>query len=85
MIGSILAVFFTNIPYRIYKVGNSTSNMATTGIGLGLITAQRLFWITNVGMTVALYYKSPLLGVICISSYMLSVYKTKQLLKYLKK
>ena len=85
MIGSILAIFFTNVPYRIYKVGNITSNMAVKGIGLGLITAQRIFWITNVGMTVAVYYKSPLLGMICISSYVLSVYKTKELLKYLKK
>ena len=85
MIGSILAVFFTNVPYNIYQIGTDTSNMAVEGIGLGLITAQRFFWITNVGMTFAVYYKSPLLGVICISSYVLSVYKTKELLKYLKK
>lgn len=85
MISSILAVFFTNVPYKIYKVGNFTSNMALEGIGLGLITAQKIFWITNIGMTVAVYYKSPLLGIVCISSYILSVYKTKELLKYLKK
>jgi len=85
MIGSVLAVFFTNVPYRIYKVGNITSNMGVEGIGTALITAQRIFWITNVGMITAIYYKSPFLGMICISSYALSVYKTKELLKYLKK
>jgi hypothetical protein len=85
MIGSILAVFFTNMPYRIYKVGNITSNMAVEGIGLGLITSQKIFWITNASMAVAIYYKSPLLEIVCISSYILSVYKTKELLKFLKK
>ena len=39
---------FTNFPQNLFIHANKNSNFALTGIGLGLIYNQRVFWISNV-------------------------------------
>lgn len=54
----ILQVYFTPIPYYIYKEANKAGNMAYAGIGLGLINTQKIFWIANCGTGLFFYYHS---------------------------
>lgn len=81
MIGLFLSVFFTNMPYSIYKTGNSKNDKAASAVGFGLIDNQIIFWIANLLMSAAIYYKSLLCGVLCTSLYITTIYKTKYLLK----
>ena len=81
MIGLILSVFFTNMPYSIYTTGNIKNNKAASVIGFGLIDTQIIFWIANLFMSAAIYYKSVFCGVLCSSLYITTIYKTKYLLK----
>ena len=39
--------FFTSYPYHIYNYASSKGNFALTGVGLGLIQAQKIFWMAN--------------------------------------
>ena len=51
---SIARVYFTNFPNQLYNIGNRNGNMAIAGLGLGLINAQKLFWIANAGFIIFL-------------------------------
>ena len=48
----LVHVYFTSLPYYIYNKANKNGNMAYAGIGLGLIQAQQMFWIANMGVLV---------------------------------
>lgn len=43
----ILLIYFSNLPYYIYSHANKNSNLALVGLGIGLLDAQKLFWISN--------------------------------------
>jgi hypothetical protein len=77
---SIARVYFTNYPSYLYNIGNGVGNMGIAGIGLGLINAQRLFWIANVGIIIFLYndhslYIDVLLFSFCTYLYIVSFLK----------
>jgi hypothetical protein len=48
-------VYFTSYPYFIYNKSNNSGNLAFSGIGLGLIQSQQIFWISN-GIMMINYY-----------------------------
>ena len=74
-------VYFTSLPYDIYTQANRCGNMAYAGIGLGLMDAQKLFWIANMGL-VAIYFNKDLyilLAPFCCFIYILSILKVHYL------
>jgi hypothetical protein len=74
-------VYFTSLPYDIYNQANRCGNMAYAGIGLGLMEAQKLFWIANMGL-VAIYFNKDLfilLAPLCCFIYILSIVKVHYL------
>lgn len=81
MIRLFLSVFFTNMPYSIYKSGNIKNDTAASAVGFGLIDNQIIFWIANLFMSAAIYYKSVFCGALCTALYITTIYKTKYLLK----
>lgn len=81
MIRLFLSVFFTNMPYSIYKSGNIKNDTAASAVGFGLIDNQIIFWIANLFMSAAIYYKSVFCGALCTTLYITTIYKTKYLLK----
>ena len=56
-IKQILCVYFTSFPYYIYNIGSNNSNFGICGIGLGLIQAQRIFWLSIATLTFIYYLK----------------------------
>jgi hypothetical protein len=54
----IVCVFFTPFPYEFYDEANRVSNFAQSGIGSGLIEAQRDFWVSNCSLLFIFYYKN---------------------------
>jgi hypothetical protein len=57
-IKDLILVYFTHFPYYIYQIGSNNSNFAICGVGLGLIQAQRLFWISNTLIVTSFYFKN---------------------------
>jgi len=55
---NIARVYFTPLPYIIYEQSNRHGNMAYTGIGLGLIQTQQIFWVSNSIMSVIIYNRN---------------------------
>jgi hypothetical protein len=55
---TILSVYFTYLPYSIYKQSTNNGNFAVAGIGLGLIKCQRLFWTSIFLINIVVYYKN---------------------------
>lgn len=51
----ILYVYFTPFSYFIYKYATDLGNLGISGIGLGLIHSQRIFWIANIIIFTSLY------------------------------
>lgn len=51
----IVQVYFTPYPYLLYSNANNNGNLGLTGIGLGLIYCQKIFWINNICMIIILY------------------------------
>lgn len=90
-IKKILYVYFTNYPYLLYNYSNNYGNLALSGVGLGLIDAQRIFWISNTGMIiyifsknfVNLYYINVFICFTCGFLYGISLIKIIKLLKYI--
>ena len=74
--------FFTTLPYDLYETATNTGNLAYTGVALGLIKAQKSFWVSiGFGIT-AVVLKSvyPLPYIMAVSSvglmaYSLSLYR----------
>ena len=84
----IAQVYFTSLPYDIYNQANRCGNMAYAGIGLGLIKAQQLFWIANIGViTISLNETvrevSFILVPFCSFLYMLSLIKIQHLTSFI--
>ena len=50
--------YFTTFPQNLYIQSNKNSNFSLTGIGLGLIYNQRIFWISNIGFGYLIYNKN---------------------------
>jgi hypothetical protein len=50
--------YFTTYPYWLYQRAMSCGNMAYTGIGLGLIQCQQLFWISNATITIVAFFRN---------------------------
>ena len=84
-------VYFTSYPYHLYNIANSCGNLAFAGIGLGLIHAQNLFWIANVGTGICIYniknegfiYHNMVLFVSCGFLYRLSFIKVMNFILYI--
>jgi len=54
----IVCIYFTPFPYEFYEEANQVSNFANSGIGSGLIEAQRDFWVSNCSLLFILYCKN---------------------------
>jgi hypothetical protein len=89
-IRTLLMVYFTPLPYRIYQLGNNTSNFALNGVGLGLIKCQQVFWFSLIIMSILFYFKNYvsndiffiiLIGLLYI--FFITISNTIELLKYL--
>lgn len=76
----------TDFPYKLYRESNRASNMAYAGVGLGLIHAQKLFWISSLGLSFLVYKKNewPLFYILCFIGISFSLYKSYQLSRYLR-
>jgi len=48
-------IFFTSYPYDLFNSSNRYGNMGLAGVGLGLIHAQKCFWIANIGTGIFIY------------------------------
>ena len=90
----IIYVYFTTFPYLLHEIGNNSGNMGISGIGLGLIDCQKIFWISNIGVFlhllikkyyINLYFINIFLYLLFIYLYISSLLKTICLIKYLKK
>ena len=81
----LLEIYLTPLPYDIYNEANNAGNMAYAGIGLGLIHAQKKFWITNGGSFLFFYFNSNnyLFAVILVYFYYYNISKTFTLLRLL--
>jgi hypothetical protein len=86
--------FFTSFPQNLFIQANKNSNFALTGIGLGLINNQRIFWISNATLIWIQYnqYHHPYLHskinyfyLLYSSIQIFIIYKTAYLFKLLKK
>ena len=77
-----LEIYLTPLPYDIYNEANNAGNIAYAGIGLGLINAQKIFWIANCGTVLIFYYQlnNILLTTFIIYLYYHSISKTIYLL-----
>ena len=56
----IVCVYFTPFPYELYNEANRVSNLARSGIGCGLIEAQRDFWVSTGSLLFIYYYRNDL-------------------------
>lgn len=75
----------TDFPYKLYRESNRAGNMAYAGVGLGLIHAQKLFWISSLGLAFLIYKKNewPLFYILCFYLNGYSLYKGYQLHRYI--
>ena len=67
--------YFTSLPDYIYYQATSHGNMGYAGVGLGLIKAQQMFWIANMGV-LAIYFNKDLfilLAPFCCYMYTISL------------
>jgi hypothetical protein len=48
---SLTYVYLTPLPYLIYNISLNDGNIGNAGLGVGLIQSQRIFWISNVWVT----------------------------------
>jgi hypothetical protein len=88
-IRKIVCIYFTPFPYEFYDEANRVSNFALSGIGSGLIEAQRDFWVSNCSLLFIIFYKNNAdffymnigLSLFCIILYGLSFVKTWYLIK----
>ena len=79
----ILQIYFTPAPYYLYEKASKAGNIAYVGIGQGLIHSQYMFWITNSGSVLFLYFNSKnyLFAVILAYFYFHTISKTIYLLR----
>ena len=85
----IVCIYFTPFPYEFYDEANRVSNFAQSGIGSGLIEAQRDFWVSNCSLLFIFYYKNNpdffylniILSIGCCILYTLSFAKVIDLIK----
>jgi hypothetical protein len=88
-IKKIVCIYFTPFPYEFYDEANRVSNFARSGIGCGLIEAQRDFWVSNCSLLFIFYYKNDSnffyinigLTIFCSILYTLSFAKALYLIK----
>lgn len=87
----LISTFFTPFPNYIYNLGTNSGNFAITGVGLGLIKCQRLFWISNIGIVFLFLFKNKfnlliyyLLVCLCIYLILQSFLYAKSLITFLK-
>ena len=95
LLKKLFLVYFTPFPETIYKVSNSTSNLAFNGIAKGLQKTKRIFWYTNLfsGLLTWNYlynkslftnnYITIILLLVCIYFYFVTLLQTLYLLKYI--
>lgn len=81
----ILEIYLTPLPYDIYNEATNEGNMAYAGLGLGLINAQKKFWIINGGTVLCFYFNSNNIFVLCLITYFYyyNISKTMYLLRLL--
>lgn len=91
----LFLVYFTHFSENIYKVSNTTSNLALNGIAVGLQKTKRIFWYTNLffGLLTWNYvynrfcftnnYMIIPLFLVCIYFYLVTLLQTLYLLKYI--
>ena len=87
----IVCIYLTPFPYEFYDEANRVSNFAKSGIGSGLIEAQRDFWVSNCSLLFIIYYKNDanffyiniVLSIFCSILYTLSFFKVLYLIKHI--
>jgi hypothetical protein len=87
----IVCIFFTPFPYEFYDEMNRVSNFAKSGIGSGLIEAQRDFWVSSYSLLFIICYKNDPyflyvnigLSIFSMVLYTLSFIKVWYLIKYI--
>jgi hypothetical protein len=85
---NIIYVYFTITPQLLYYEATSCGNFAYTGIALGLIHSQIIFWIANLLLLLSLFLKNYMnifILSICIYLYILSFLKFNYLVRFLNK
>ena len=70
-------VFFSNFPWKLYSLSNQTGNMGYTGLALGMIRNQQIFWIAN-GFATCFYWTkyNPVFGWIAVTLYSMNALKS---------
>jgi len=81
--------YFTTFPKNLFIQANKNSNLGLTGIGIGLINNQRIFWISNVGLIIIFYHSNSQINKMFVSLSYISIqfflfYKTTYWYKVLK-
>jgi uncharacterized protein YqhQ len=86
-VNKFIHIYFTSFPYDYYKKKDQESNFALSGIGLGFIYSQRVFWVSNFILISILYniknndlfYINIFLSFLCIFLYIDTAYSFSQL------
>jgi len=73
MIMFIARVYFTYLPYDIYNKAMMNGNAVFADIGLGLIHAQQMFWLANMGLITIFFYPEHFLILAAFCSYLYGV------------
>jgi hypothetical protein len=86
----LFKVYFTPFPYVYYHKSKRIGNFAYSGIGLGLIYYQQIFWISNLGFSIFFYYNNTIgfygklpLFFISSSLNLISLSRTIYLIRYI--
>ena len=83
----IFYVYFTYFPHMLYTKGNCSGNMAISGIGLGLMNSQKMFWISNILICILFFTKNNYLNAflysMCIYLYTRSLATVYFLIPYI--
>jgi hypothetical protein len=80
----LIFTYFTTFPQNLYIQANKNSNLPLTGIGLGLIYNQRIFWISNISLGYLIYNKNNNIFLISNLNSFYFLYSSIQFLLYLK-
>jgi hypothetical protein len=83
----ILPTFFTKFPYDLYNSANCSGNYAYAGVGLGLINAQRFFWVSNTTLVLIYIHRDIpskyVLYILCAFLYFSAFEQYRKVAKYL--
>ena len=83
---NIIYVYFTLVPHILYNQASNAGNFAWTGIALGLIHSQIIFWFANLLLFLSLFLKNYInifILFVCFYLYIFSFLKFNYLIGFL--